>query len=174
MVNPNRKDWSYRLGDALWAYRTSYKTPLNMSLFRLFYGKACHLPVELEHKSWWAIKQCNLDYGMAGEERKLLLQELEEYRLKAYENAKIYKEKSKAFHDKMIARKSFRVGQKVLLFNSRLKLFPGKLQSRWLGPFVVLNVFPHGAVEIKFLDRLKPFYELPQTMLIEDIILEES
>ncbi|XP_026410339.1 uncharacterized protein LOC113305532 [Papaver somniferum] len=134
-VNVTRKDWSYRLNDALWTYRTGYKTPIDT----------------------------------AGEHRKLQINELEEIRNDAYESSRIYKEKTKAFHDKMISRKSFEVGQKVLLFHSRLKLFPGKLRSRWVGPFVVTNVFAHGAFEIispkkglvsKVNDhRLKPYYE---------------
>ncbi|KAH9716295.1 hypothetical protein KPL71_021412 [Citrus sinensis] len=81
----------------------------------------------------------------------------------------IYKQKTKTFHDRMILRKEFSVGQKVLLFHSKLKLFPGKLRSCWVGPFTVTNVFPHGAVEIRSPTsdkvfkvnghRLKPFYE---------------
>ncbi|XP_015954895.1 uncharacterized protein LOC107479261 [Arachis duranensis] len=71
IVKPSRKDWSAKLTDALWAYRTAYKTPIGISPFRLVYGKACHLPVEIEHKAYWDIKECNLILGRAGVERKL-------------------------------------------------------------------------------------------------------
>ena len=147
-VNNSRKDWSKKIEDALWAYHTTFKTPLGMSLFRIVYGKACHLPVELEHRAYWAIRQLNMDSTLAGEKRLLQLSELDEFRNEAYENARIYKEKTKAWHDKHITRKEFTAGQQVLLFNSRLKLFPGKLKSRWSGPFTVTKVFSHGGAEV--------------------------
>ncbi|KAI5385622.1 hypothetical protein KIW84_072287 [Lathyrus oleraceus] len=148
-VATSRKDWSLKLPEALWAYRTAYKTPIGTTPFKLIYGKSCHLPVELEHKAYWAIRNLNLNYKAAGEKRILDINELEELRRDAYENAKIYKERTKQWHDKRISRIIFKQGDAVLLFNSRLKLFPGKLRSRWSGPFHITKIFPSGAVEIK-------------------------
>ncbi|RDX83893.1 gag-pol, partial [Mucuna pruriens] len=117
MTNPSRKDWSLLLENALWAHRTIYRTPLGMSPYQIVFGKTCHLLVELEHKAYW------------------VLQQLDELRLEAYENSRIYKQKVKKFHDQKILRKDFHVGQKVLV--------------QWDGPFVITNIFPNGVVQLK-------------------------
>ncbi|GJR09332.1 reverse transcriptase domain-containing protein [Tanacetum coccineum] len=147
-VGENRASWSDKLDDALWAFRTAYKTPIGCTPYKLVYGKACHLPIELEHKAYWALKHANFDLKTAGDQRKVQLNELSELRDQAYENSLIYKEKTKRIHDAKIKNCVFNVDDQVLLFNSKLKIFYGKLKSRWSRPFTIVQVFPYGTIEL--------------------------
>nr|GEX64089.1 reverse transcriptase domain-containing protein [Tanacetum cinerariifolium] len=124
-VGENRALWSDKLEDSLWEFRTAFKTPIGCTLYRLVYGKACHLPLELEHIAFWALKHANFNLKTAGDHRNLQLNELSKLRDQAYENSFIYKERTKTLHDEKIKNRIFNVGDQVLLFNSRLKIFSG-------------------------------------------------
>nr|GEX33486.1 reverse transcriptase domain-containing protein [Tanacetum cinerariifolium] len=126
-IGENRASWSDKLDDALWAFRAAFKTPIGCTPYKLVYGKACHLPIELEYKAYWALKH-------------------------SYENYLTYKEKTKKIHDFKIKERAFNVVDRVLLFNSRLKIFSGKLKTRWTGPFIVAHVFPYGTNELSQAD----------------------
>ncbi|GJZ30762.1 reverse transcriptase domain-containing protein [Tanacetum coccineum] len=131
-VGENRASWSDRLDDALWAFRTA--------------------SIELEHRAYWALKHANFDLKTTGDHRKLQLNELNELRDQAYENSLIYKERTKKLHDSKIKNRIFNVGDQVLLFNSRLKIFSGKLKTRWSGPFTITEVFPYGTAKLSHSD----------------------
>ncbi|GJS22192.1 reverse transcriptase domain-containing protein [Tanacetum coccineum] len=145
MVGENRASWSDKLDNALWAFRTAFKTPIGCTPYKLVYGKSCYLPIELEHKAYWALKHANFDLKITGDHRKLQLNELRD---QAYENSLIYKERTKKLHDSKIKNRIFNVGDRVLLFNSRLKIFSGKLKTGWSRPFTITKVFPYGTIKL--------------------------
>ncbi|GKD28665.1 reverse transcriptase domain-containing protein [Tanacetum coccineum] len=145
-VKDNPAIWLRKLDDTLWAY---HKTPTRTTPYKLVYGKNCHLPFEIEHRAYWALKNCNPDLIAAGEKRMFQLHELDEFRHQAYEDSCRYKARTKVWHDKKLKiRKEFKHGNKVLLFHSKYKFKQPKIKSRWLGPYVVKHQYPSRYVEL--------------------------
>nr|GFB10860.1 reverse transcriptase domain-containing protein [Tanacetum cinerariifolium] len=142
-MGENRASWSDKLEDALWAFRTAFKTSIGCTPYRLVYGKACHLPLELKHKAYWALKHANFDLKTAGDHRKLQLNELNELRDQA------------------------------------LKIFSGKLKSRWSDPFTIFEIYPYGTAKLIHPDgcnfkvnchRLKHYHGgVPPSLEISDV-----
>ena len=149
--------------------QNSLQNHSGMSSYRLVYDKACHLPVEVEYKAWWAIKKFNMDLSIVDMKRFLNLNEMEELRNDTYNNSNIAKQRLKRWHDQLVSRKEFQKRQRVLLYDSKLHIFPGKLKSRWIGPFTIQQVHSNGVVELLNSNsigsfnvnghRLKPFLE---------------
>nr|GFB41166.1 reverse transcriptase domain-containing protein [Tanacetum cinerariifolium] len=177
-VGENGASWSGKLKDALWAFRTAYKTPIGCTPYKLVNEKSCHLPVELEHKAYWALKHVNFDLKTTVDHLKLQLNELNELRDQAYENSLIYKEKTQKLHDSKIKNRIFNFRDRVLPFNYCLKIFLGKLKSRWSGPFTITRVFPYGTVELSQpegpnfkvnADRVKHYFggDVPQLVVLD-------
>nr|GEX04860.1 reverse transcriptase domain-containing protein [Tanacetum cinerariifolium] len=150
-IGENRASWSDKLDDALWAFRIAFKTPIECTPYKLVYGKACHLPIKLEHKAYWALKHSNFNLKTT--------------------------EKTKKIHGSKIKNRVFNVGDRVLLFNSRLKIFSRKLKTCWIRPFIVAQVFPYGTIELSQTDgpnfkvnghRLKHYFggDIPQLVVL--------
>ncbi|GJT99060.1 reverse transcriptase domain-containing protein [Tanacetum coccineum] len=159
-VGENCASWSDRLDDALWAFRTAYKTPIGCTPYKLVYGKSCHLPIELEHRAYWALNMSFFkffDLKTAGDhtEAANLMNLILQYQLMRC--PLIYKERMKK-HQQIKKKNSktphFHVGDQVLLFNSRLKIFSGKLKTRWSGPFTITEVFSYGTAKLSHPDGL--------------------
>ncbi|GJW36249.1 reverse transcriptase domain-containing protein [Tanacetum coccineum] len=156
-VGENRTSWSDKLDDALWAFRTAYKTPIGCTPYKLVYGKACHLPIKLEHKAYWDLKHANFDLSTVGDHRKVQLNELNELRDHAYENSLIYKEKTKRIHDAKIKNRGlFEAIDSLIPIDEHLATFRGGMLARDV--MAIESVF---SMSGRMLDALRSYLAPP-------------
>lgn len=148
-VNANLGDWSQKLDDALWAYSTTFNTLIDMLTYQLVFVKTCRLPVELEHKAFWALKWLNLSWKKVVDLRLDQLKEIDEFRIQAYEMSSLYKERMKLYLVWKIEKREFQIGDVVLLLNLGFKLFPGNIKLKWSNSFKVAQVFALGVVDLE-------------------------
>ena len=129
---------------------------MGISPYKMVYGKSCHLPLELEHKEYWAIKELNYDFKLASEKRLFDISSPDEWRTQAYENTKLFKEKFKRLHDKIIQNREFKVDEYVPLYNSHFRFFAGKLPYKLEGPYIIEEVYRSGAIKINNSEGTNP------------------
>nr|GEZ62740.1 reverse transcriptase domain-containing protein [Tanacetum cinerariifolium] len=154
----NRASWSDKLDDALWAFRTTYKTPIGCTPYKLVYGKACHLSIELDHKAYWALKHANFNLQTAGDHRKVQLNKLNELRNQAYKNSLIYKDKTKRLHDSKIKDHVFNIDDRISQPDGPNFKVNGHILKHYFGEDVPKMVVP----DLQIFPRTIEFGELGQ------------
>nr|GEX35520.1 reverse transcriptase domain-containing protein [Tanacetum cinerariifolium] len=164
-VGENRASWSEKLDDALWAFRTTYKTPIGYTPYKLVYGKYCHLPTELEHKAYWALKHVNFNHKTAGDHRKLQLNELNKLRDQAYDNSLIIKRKRRNFMTQR-SRIAFSMLEFIDDIKLALDLWENEKQPKFGDLTLMLYVLWENEKQPKFGDLTLMLYEF-----IDDIKL---
>src|SRR4051812_28939733 len=142
------KEWSHRLDDIVWAYRTSFQTPFRGSPYRTVFGYHCHLPTDLQQRCYWTCRIMNYDLQEAGEKDLLEFHELDDWRTDAHDKQRFYKERILYWQYIHMTKDIFHEGQRVLFYHTWMVIFPGEIQSEWAGPYTISQVYYHGAVEL--------------------------
>ena len=151
-IHLHHKDWADRLLEALWAYRTTWRNTTGHTPYELVYGKQILLPIEFQIHTFRIAAELGIDLNKAQEQRVMQLNELGEIRQDALQRTILIQNQRSKWHDKYIKKKHFQPGDWALLFDSKYKIFKGKLTTRWLGPYEVETVFDNGSVKIKTID----------------------
>jgi hypothetical protein len=153
IVSMNKKNWSKKLIEVVWAYNITWKTTTWLTPFELVYGKKSMLPIEFEYRTLRTTSELNMDIPSTQKERLNQLNSLDEYRMQALFNTEVVQQQRKYWHDKKIKHGKFKEGDWALLYDSRFKDFKGKLMTRWLGPYIIEKCHDNGSVQIRTIDE---------------------